>query len=331
MNKTPHLAIFTLYLCSLCSAQSVSEGFEGGQNEGAWTWNAACENIAGSGGNPSAFLTQQCLDTYACQPHTTDPGSLFCGDWRAAGISSFSVDLITHSTQFNFQRELHLILKSGPLSITLGHGDPDGIPQVIEGWKTLSFEVDPSSPVLPPDWSILTGAGSSDSIWNTVIQNVTEVRLFYGDPQGFFIFDQWYTGMDNPRIAAAVGTSYCQSGSNGAVISASGTTSVSADDLALHCEGVPNNTFGIFFYGDGAASTPLGNGLRCVSINSMTTRLGPPQSSGVDGNFTRTMNLPLPTLGGSIIQPGSTWYFQAWFRDGSSSDLSNALQIDFQL
>jgi hypothetical protein len=331
MKKSLHLPVTLTLFSALCSAQSVTEGFEGGRNEGGWTWGAACENINSSGGNPDAFLTQQCLDTFACQPRTTDSSSLFCGDWRATRATSFSVDLITHSTQFNFQRELYLILKSGPLAITLGHGDPNGVPQVADGWRSLSFVVDSSSPVMPAHWYVLTGAGNPDSIWNAVIQDVTEVRLFYGDPQSFFIFDQWHTGMDNPRITTAVGSNYCQSGANGASISASGSNSISANDLTLLCDAVPNNTFGLFFYGDGMASTPLGNGLRCVSVNSMTTRLGPPQSSGSDGVFMRELGLPSPTSGGSIIQPGSSWYFQAWFRDGSSSDLSDGLQIDFQL
>ena len=87
--------------------------------------------------------------------------------------------------------------------------------------------------------------------------------------------------------------------------------------------------FGLFYFGDGAANAPLGNGTRCVSINSATTRLGPPLNSGSSGSFTRGVDLPTPTASGSVINPGSTWYFQAWFRDGASSDLSDGLQIDF--
>ena len=330
MKKTLKTCATLLLLSPLAQAQSITEGFDGGQNEAGWTWGAACESVIASGGNPGAFLTQECLDTFACQPRTTNPNSLFCGNWRTKGASQFSVDLITHSTQFIFQRELHLILKSGPLEITLGHGDPDSVPQVSVGWKTLSFDVNSQSQVMPPSWRVLSGTGDPNLIWNSVIENVTEVQLFYGDPDFFFIFDQWYTGMDNPRITTTVGTSYCQPGANGALINATGSSSISDNALTLHCESVPSNTFGIFFYGDGMANAPLGNGFRCVSINSMTTRLGPPQNSGANGSFTRMVDLPSPTSGGSLIQPGSTWYFQAWFRDGSSSDLSNGLQLDFQ-
>jgi hypothetical protein len=126
-----------------------------------------------------------------------------------------------------------------------------------------------------------------------------------------------------------VGTNYCQSGPNGAAIGASGSVSVSANNLDLLCDSIPNNTFGLFYFGNGAANSPLGNGTRCVAINGATTRLGPPINSGSSGTFARGVNLPTPTAGGSVINPGSTWYFQAWFRDGSSSDLSDGLQIDF--
>jgi len=35
-----------------------------------------------------------------------------------------------------------------------------------------------------------------------VIQDVTRIQYFYGDPTLFFIFQQWMVGMDNPRITA---------------------------------------------------------------------------------------------------------------------------------
>ena len=125
------------------------------------------------------------------------------------------------------------------------------------------------------------------------------------------------------------GTNYCQTGPNGAVISASGSASVSANDLTLHGDNIPNNTFGLFYFGNGTANAPLGNGFRCVTVNAATTRLGPPLNSGSSGTFTRVVDLPAPMPDGSVITPGSTWYFQAWFRDGSSSDLTDGLQIDF--
>ena len=64
-------------------------------------------------------------------------------------------------------------------------------------------------------------------------------------------------------------------------------------------------------------------------MNSATTRLGPPLNSGSSGVYTRALDLPQPSPAGSTINPGSTWYFQAWFRDGSSSDLTDGLEVTF--
>ncbi|MDE0891794.1 MAG: hypothetical protein OSB14_06395, partial [Planctomycetota bacterium] len=160
-----------------------------------------------------------------------------------------------------------------------------------------------------------------------------KLRFLASDLSGGSIIE---AGVDDLEISdfacnggGGIGTNYCQSGPNGASIGASGSASISANNLSLDCDSIPNNTFGLFYFGNGTANSPLGNGTRCVSINTATTRLGPPLNSGSSGAFTRSVNLPTPTAGGSVINAGSSWYFQAWFRDGSSSDLSDGLQIDF--
>jgi hypothetical protein len=37
----------------------------------------------------------------------------------------------------------------------------------------------------------------------------------------------------------------------------------------------------------------------------------------------------LPTFPGSSVLPGETWYFQAWFRDGQTSNFTDALEVPF--
>jgi hypothetical protein len=48
--------------------------------------------------------------------------------------------------------------------------------------------------------------------------------------------------------------------------------------------------------------------------------------------LTRPVNSTLPPAAGALV-PGSTWNFQAWFRDvaagGSNFNLSNGLRITF--
>jgi hypothetical protein len=99
--------------------------------------------------------------------------------------------------------------------------------------------------------------------------------------------------------------------------------------------GVPN-TVGLFFYSqgqlNGGAGLPFGNGLRCIGgSGTPLVRLQPGFPSGnvliTNVDFT---NLP---NNGQVLA-GSTWNFQAWFRDppagGAAFDTSDAIQIVFQ-
>ncbi len=323
----------TTLLASLAGAQSFVETFDGGSNVGGWTWNIPCESILGSGGNPGAYLGQACLDTYACQPRTTDPGSVFCGDWRARGVSHFGVDLRTHFTNFPFQRELHLLLSNGSTTVYVGHGDPDSVPQVAAGWRSLDFLVDSQSPVLPAGWAVYAGSGNDDADWNTVIGGVTEVRLFYGDPLDFFVFDQWFTGLDNPRITEGLGTVYCSSNPNST--GAEGQLSVSGSDLVtdgvlfLTGYGLPPDEFGYFIAGQtqGFVANPGGSqGNLCLGgyIVRFASQVA---SSGPQGRITIRVDLDFPP-----ILAGETWNFQGWHRDhnpGSTSNFTQAVSAGF--
>ena len=126
-----------------------------------------------------------------------------------------------------------------------------------------------------------------------------------------------------------LGTNYCSSGANGALISASGSASVAANDLTLTADGLPILMNGIFFYGDLQASLPLGNGTLCLSGSNGTFRLNPIQSTGPAGQALRVVDLTNPPQSAGQITPGSTWNFQFWFRDGASSDLTDAISIPF--
>ena len=155
-----------------------------------------------------------------------------------------------------------------------------------------------------------------------------------------------YTGVLNDFIIAldvaidvtAEGTSagcgvvtYCTAAPNsvggGASISVAGSTSVAANDLVLSAGPVPNQP-AIFFYGPNQIEVPFGNGFRCVS--GSVKRL--PVVFGSGNTLTHPVdNTQTPSAG--VIVPGSTWNFQAWYRDpfagGQSYNLSDAVQIEF--
>ena len=131
-------------------------------------------------------------------------------------------------------------------------------------------------------------------------------------------------------------TTYCYSFPNTtgstADLMISGSTSVSANNLTLMAAPMPNQ-WGIFYYGpnmvNGGGGAVFGEGVRCVG--GSTHRLPPRLASF--STLTYTMDLTNPPSASGAIDPGSSWNFQAWFRDppgGSSGfNLSNAATIDF--
>jgi hypothetical protein len=103
---------------------------------------------------------------------------------------------------------------------------------------------------------------------------------------------------------------------------------VAANDLLLRAEPVPDQP-GIFFYGPQQTIVLFGNGLLCVA--GQIGRLDVVNAAG------NVMTFPLdntsPPSAATQITAGSTWNFQAWFRDpvagGAFFDLSNGLSVTF--
>jgi len=143
-------------------------------------------------------------------------------------------------------------------------------------------------------------------------------------------------GLDGLRIAVgtctAVGANFCASTVNSsggpAIISATGSASIAANDLVLQAAPVPASSTGLFYFGPTATQVTFGNGFRCVT--GTIRRLGIVPASG--GALTRVIDNAVPPSAGVLVA-GSTWRFQAWFRDvaagGSNFNLSNGLRIPF--
>lgn len=180
------------------AAGDVTVPFDGGVNTGGWTFGPPAQFPA-TGGNPGTWLSTS-VDTFAPQARTTAAGTGFTGDYRAAGVVSVGVDVRVTSTQFPFARPLSLMLSNGACTVWIVGAAM--VPQPAEGWKPIDFAVPAASTVLPAGWTFSGSCADGNAAWNAVITNVTEVRFFYGDPEFFFIFDIWNTGIDNPRVVA---------------------------------------------------------------------------------------------------------------------------------
>jgi len=129
-----------------------------------------------------------------------------------------------------------------------------------------------------------------------------------------------------------VGINYCLAETNStggaATISATGSSSIAANDLLLRAEPVPNQP-GVFFYGPQQSSVLFGNGTRCIA-----GQIGRLSVVNATGNvMTYLVNNTNPPSAATQITAGSTWNFQAWFRDpaagGAFFDLSDGLAVTF--
>ena len=134
---------------------------------------------------------------------------MFTGNYRAQGVSSVGIDLVLYSVDFSAgDRPLAVLLLSDG-------GTPDDFsddctvyqvgkkrgPSPNGQWRGYRFSVPSDSATLPRGWNVLNCVDTDgDAAWNRVIQNVSELRFFVGDPTLFYIFQVWDFGMDNPTI-----------------------------------------------------------------------------------------------------------------------------------
>ncbi len=135
-----------------------------------------------------------------------------------------------------------------------------------------------------------------------------------------------------------IGTNYCgpavpNSSGLSAVISAMGSEQVSQNNVTLTAAGLPSNQFGYFLTSQtsGFIANPGGSqGNLCLG-GTMGRYSAFVQNSGGAGEFSLQIdltNMPGPVQ--TVVNPGETWYFTAWFRDvGSTSNFTDGIQIDF--
>lgn len=131
-------------------------------------------------------------------------------------------------------------------------------------------------------------------------------------------------------LQTALGASYCQAGVNGygteARILPAGSSSVSANNLSFVCQAFPGLNPGILIAGTVVTQVPFGDGFRCVGGSIL--RLG--ASSAANGIATYAPNLAAGQ--GLAITAGTTWNFQAFYRDltlpgGAGFNLTDAVAI----
>jgi len=138
-----------------------------------------------------------------------------------------------------------------------------------------------------------------------------------------------------PDECQGQGGSFCVGSLNStgkvALMHFSGTRILSCNDLVLSVEQAPPHQVGLFFFGSKwTTGTPFGEGILCVS--GSTYRLLPAVFLDATGSGSHALDFAAPPAAG-VIQPGSTWYFQFWYRDplavGYGHNLSKGLWFTF--
>jgi len=159
------------------------------------------------------------------------------------------------------------------------------------------------------------------------------------DPMtGDFLFSDWGSGdsvIVIQPVVTPIGTNYCLSTINSsgfaATIAASGSASISANDLVLGATGLPinNDQPGTFLAGPTQATIPFFDGFLCVAPNGLQ-RFAVINVS-TNGTITEPIDYNTSAAGGLNVVAGMTYNYQRWNRDpaamGLNANFSDGLAI----
>ena len=218
---------------------------------------------------------------------------------------------IVPGSEFGFR-----LISPGDLNLD-GQGDlmtlefrrlPDG---TIEGTAFVGLDLDSSTPVFE---ELIPALGGIFVASLAVLPGV--------DPDGFPSFAD-FEGEEPSvllrRYAQEVGTRFCTSTENStgeaATIRALGSGSIATDRFLLEARDAVPTQFGIFFYGPDEVQVPFGQGFRCVGGGATGLGRLPVTLADDAGRLAHFVDFSDPPTGGTQITAGSTWSFQAWFRD----------------
>jgi hypothetical protein len=156
------------------------------------------------------------------------------------------------------------------------------------------------------------------------------VTLEGGEPAVALCFGDGSDGMGCPcGNLGAAGEGCANSTGSGAVLTATGTNVHANDDLVLHVAGARPNQPGMAIQGGALSPIAFRDGILC--LGTPTERL---EVISLDATGAAETSLSIVTQGG-IPGPGTTAFYQVWYRDpvlsvcGLGSNLSQALRVDW--
>lgn len=123
---------------------------------------------------------------------------------------------------------------------------------------------------------------------------------------------------------------------HGALLRGSGSASVTADDLVLRTEFLPPNVLSRLYMSQTTNSMPFGDGLLCAGAGGYPAFRFPATSSGPGGVLVEGPGIAAFSAAqfgpAGTLAVGSTWNFQAWYRNpggpcGSNFNTSSAWSV----
>lgn len=269
--------------------------------------------FTGPNGNDGGAVLDQCSNFGGMNAIS---GTQFLAFNRDATMQNGGVPWVPETVSFNFPvSNVSAYFSGGGSTSTVTFSAFDGASNPVD---SVTSVVDPST------WTQLSlnGAGI-----RYVVMEATE------QDARFIVDDLCYTDG-----CAQIGTNYCgpanQNSSGGpAAIVACGSATATDNSVMLESSGMPLGQFGFFVNSQtqGFVLPPGSQGHLCLggAIGRYNSTV---LNSGATGSFSLQLDLTqTPTPAGPVsILPGETWYFTAWFRDGSSSNFSDGVGITFQ-
>ena len=133
------------------------------------------------------------------------------------------------------------------------------------------------------------------------------------------------TTTGDPCLPARV---YCEGDANsisasGADVYITGSNSFAANDLTLIAVSMPPNAFALMARSPLQFSAPVGGGTIC--LGDPIVRLDLTQSDLL-GQLSYNVDVNAPAFGGPVAI-GETWNYQLWYRDGASSNFTDAVEV----
>lgn len=142
------------------------------------------------------------------------------------------------------------------------------------------------------------------------------------------------------HYGSGIGANYCgpavpNSAGTSARILATGSSVAGGEPLTMTAANLPANQFGFFFASPTVGMITPPNSVGPVCVGNPVSRFIEPSQILNSGNARRfsleidTLAIPVPTGGTRQIMAGETMRFQAWFRDGGMSNLTDAVAVTF--